>query len=122
MIRSEGRVMLCDRFVGGGGPGGGGGIGIPGSHLDFEDARDRVEDVGVLTALADTARREDGGREPSKGESTSVLCNIAALFCAFRRAASLLLSGGIHDESGLVCLREEELKNTGGLSLEGVEF
>lgn len=60
--------MLCERVARGGGPGGGGGNGIPGSHLELEDALER-DDEGVLTALADTARREAGGRELKVPES-----------------------------------------------------
>jgi len=37
-----------------------GGNGIPGSHLDVDEARDR-EDDGVLIAPADAALREAGG-------------------------------------------------------------
>lgn len=73
MTRSGVRVMLCDRFVGGGGLGGGGGNGIPGSHLVVEDPRDR-EDVGVLIALADIARREAGGLALKNVRSLSGLC------------------------------------------------
>lgn len=53
-------VILCDLDVGGGGPGGGGGRGIPGAHLDEDDARER-DDEGVLIAPVDAARREAGG-------------------------------------------------------------
>lgn len=104
MIRSAVRVMLCERFVGGGGLGGGGGSGIPGSHLEAEDPRDR-DDVGVLTALADTARREAGGLEPKNAGSLSGLCIYVMSFCSVRRGASLLLSGAIQDMSGFVCCR-----------------
>ena len=52
--------MLCDLEDGGGGPGGGGGRGIPGSHREVDDPRER-EDDGVLTAPADAALREAGG-------------------------------------------------------------
>lgn len=97
--------MLWDRVEGGGGgPGGGGGSGIPGSHLDVEDPRDR-EDVGVLIALAETARREAGGLELNIMGSMSGLCRMVASFCSFRRAASLLLSGAIQDASAFVCRR-----------------
>lgn len=34
-------VMLCDLDEGGGGPGGGGGNGMPGSHLDVDEPRER---------------------------------------------------------------------------------
>jgi hypothetical protein len=60
----SGRDKLCDREpdCGGGGPGGGGGSGIPGSHLDVEELRERDEGpVGVPIALAETARLEAGG-------------------------------------------------------------
>jgi hypothetical protein len=52
--------MLCDLEPGGGGPGGGGGRGIPGSHREVDDPRER-EDDGVLIAPADAALREAGG-------------------------------------------------------------
>lgn len=54
------RLELCD-LEEGGGPGGGGGKGIPFSHLEVDDARDR-EDVGVLMALAEAALRAAGAR------------------------------------------------------------
>jgi hypothetical protein len=57
----SGRDKLCDRELDcGGGPGGGGGRGIPGSHLDVDEVRER-DPVGVPIALADTARLDAGG-------------------------------------------------------------
>lgn len=60
-IWSDVLLMLCDLDVGGR-PGGGGGNGMPGSHLDVDDPRDR-EDDGVLMAPAEAALRDAGGRE-----------------------------------------------------------
>lgn len=111
--------MLCERdeAVGGGGPGGGGGNGIPGSHLDVEDVRD-LDDVGVLIALADTARREAGGLELKLAGSLSGLCTIIASFCSPRWT---LLSGVTQDMSEFVCRRPYEPIVTCALSLEGVK-
>jgi hypothetical protein len=53
--------MLWDLDCGGG-FGGGGGNGIPGSHLDVEEPRDRDVD-GVLMAPAEAALRDAGGRD-----------------------------------------------------------
>lgn len=55
------RLILWDLDAGGN-PGGGGGKGMPGSHLDVDEVRDR-EDDGVLIAPVDAARRDEGGRE-----------------------------------------------------------
>lgn len=59
----SGRDRLCDLEPDcGGGPGGGGGSGMPGSHLDVDELREReAGPVGVPIALADTARLEAGG-------------------------------------------------------------
>lgn len=54
---------LCDLDCDGGGPGGGGGRGIPGSHLAWDEERDR-EDVGVSIAPTETALLEFGGAPP----------------------------------------------------------
>lgn len=64
--RSVDRLILCDLDDGGGGPGGGGGNGMPGSHLDVDEPRERDDD-GVLIAPVDAALREAGGRD-------SVIC------------------------------------------------
>jgi len=62
--------MLCDLEDGGGGPGGGGGSGIPGSHLDVDEPRERDEE-GVLIAPVDAALREAGGRDSAIIEPSS---------------------------------------------------
>lgn len=51
---------LCDLLDEGGGPGGGGGRGIPGSHLVWEEDRER-SDVGVSMAPVEAALRAAGG-------------------------------------------------------------
>ena len=60
ITRSFVPLMLCDLEDDGGGPGGGGGRGIPGSHREVDDPRER-EDDGVLIAPVDAALREAGG-------------------------------------------------------------
>jgi hypothetical protein len=70
VIRSDERVMLWDLDCGGG-PGGGGGNGMPGSHLVVEEFLER-EDVGVLIAPVDTARREAGGLDSTCSASFSL--------------------------------------------------
>ena len=67
--RSAVRVTLWDLDCGGGGPGGGGGSGIPGSHLDDDEPRERDEG-GVLIAPVDAALLEAGGLD-SSGEISS---------------------------------------------------
>lgn len=86
----SGRDKLCDLELDcGGGPGGGGGNGIPGSHLDVEELREREPGpVGVPIALAETARLEAGG-----------LCS-ATMTGNASVVASKLSGGGLCEDDG----------------------
>ena len=82
--RSEDLVILCDRDCGGG-PGGGGGNGMPGSHLDTEEPRDR-DDVGVSAAEADAALLDAGGLASMYLDSSSSC-----------RGTAVIISGGLRE-------------------------
>lgn len=123
--RSVDRLILCDREDGGGGPGGGGGSGIPGSHLDVDEPRER-DDEGVLMAPVDAALREAGGRDSATIEPSSSDDGASIEIGTGRRepeAWSLLISG---ESLGASCCgacaglleNEDILNKCGVLSLD----